>query len=776
MSTKSLYFFFLFGLIFQAKSFAQTSCDFSIKGTLIDGETNEPFEGVSVYVKELEKGALTDSKGKFEIKNICQGEIHVVYSYLGYKTYIAHYKVDETVFDKVILHTDTCLLESVTVFGKKPEELATFTKASLSGKDLDRTRGLSLGETLKEIPGVTTFRTGSSISKPVIHGLHSNRIVILNAGLRQEGQQWGNEHAPEIDPFVSDKLTVVKGAAGVRYGSDAIAGVVIVEPRALPKEKGMTGEVNLTGMSNNRQGTTAALLEGKIGNRFPLTYRIQGTYKKAGNTRTPNYYQANTGFEEKNFSYALGYDKKWFSTEVFYSQFNSDLGIFSGAHIGSLSDLKNAINRSEPAVKSDFSYEIKRPFQHVEHELVRIKLSANFASLGKLGLQLGRQFNDRSEFDVLRSSVANAQKDIPQLQFKLTTHSADLVFDHRPLGNFSGTIGTSFMRQSNIWQGRFLIPSFISNGYGFFAIEKWSKNKIELEAGIRHDAKQLDVYLNESGTIAQIPYTFSNTTGTLGMVYKLKENLSWRTNIGSTWRPPTVNELYSRGLHHGAAAIENGDAQLKPEQAYKVISSIENKSSKLATEIAVYYNQINDFIYLKPDLELVQTIRGAFPSFTYTQVNARFCGADLMADYSLRKTISLIGKGSLVFAKNQTDNDFLIYTPPIRYSGTIRYSPLEGSFCQKHKPYTSFSAFRVEKQNRVPENGDYALPPNAYTLFDAEIGADFVFGKQKVNVSLQVNNIFNTVYRDYLNRFRYYTDEMGRNISLRIKVPFVILK
>ena len=732
------------------------------------------FEGVSVYVKELGKGALTDSKGRFEIRNVCQGEIHVVYSYLGYKTYIAHYELTKTIYDKVILHTDTCLLESVTVFGKKPEELATFTKASLSGKDLDRTRGLSLGETLKEIPGVTTFRTGSSISKPVIHGLHSNRIVILNAGLRQEGQQWGNEHAPEIDPFVSDKLTVVKGAAGVRYGSDAIAGVVIVEPRTLPKEKGMVGEVNLAGMSNNRQGTTAALLEGKLGNRFPLTYRLQGTYKKAGNTRTPNYYQANTGFEEKNFSYALGYEKKWFSSEVFYSQFNTSLGIFSGSHIGSLDDLKNAINRSEPAVKSDFSYEINRPFQHVEHELVRVKLSATTTRLGKLGLQLGRQFNDRSEYDVLRSSVANAQKDIPQLQFKLTTHSADLVFDHRPLGNFSGTIGTSFMRQSNIWQGRFLIPNFISNGYGFFAIEKWSKNKIELEAGVRHDLKQLDVYLNEKGTVVQIPYTFSNTTGTVGFVYKLKDHLSWRTNIGSSWRPPTVNELYSKGLHHGAAAIENGNTQLKPEQAYKAISSIESKSNKLATEIAVYYNQINDFIYLKPDLQFVQTIRGAFPSFTYTQINARFCGADLMADYSFTKTISIIGKGSLVFAKNQTDNDFLIYTPPIRYSGTIRYSPITGRFCQKHKPYASVSAFRVEKQNRVPENGDYALPPNAYTLFDTEIGADFVFGKHKVNVSLQANNIFNTVYRDYLNRFRYYTDEMGRNFSLRIKVPFVI--
>ncbi len=772
---KFCFLFFLFNLILvPGVLFAQPdSCNAVLKGNVLDGETGKPFQYASVFIKEFQKGASTDSNGFFQINNLCQGKVTVVYSALGYKSFTTSYKLNSDIrIDQIILHTDTCQLESVTVYGKKAEEIGSFTRASLTGKELDRTRGLSLGDALKELPGVTTLKTGNSISKPVIHGLHSNRVLVLNAGLRQEGQQWGNEHAPEIDPFVSDKMTVVKGAAGVRYGSDAIAGVVIVEPRNLPLKTGINGEMNLVGMSNNRQGTVSGLLEGKFGKWLPLMWRLQGTMSKAGNVKAPHYYQANTGFEEKNFSYAVGYNRKWFSGEIFYSQFNTTLGIFSGSHIGSVSDLQNAIEKSEPAVKSGFSYEINRPFQHVEHELVRAKFSAYLAKIGSLNLLLGRQFNNRSEFDVLRNSIANESKEIPQLQLKLTTHSADLVLEHKPFKNISGSIGTVYMQQANIWQGRFLIPNFKSQSFGGFIIEKWGLGKTDLEAGLRYDKKFLDIYLNDNGIVKLLPYSFSNFSGTVGAIYKISKALNWRTNAGTTWRPPNVNELFSKGLHHGAAAIEIGDPTLKPEQAFKLVTSLEAKSEKLNLESSLFYSQIQNFIYLKPDLELVQTIRGAFPSFTYTQIDARFYGSDLFASYEMSKSINLIVKGSLVLAENITEKGYLINIPPIRYSPAIVYRPR--FIKEAYNSYLRFTLNRTENQWRVPENSDYANPPAAYTLFDAEAGTDLLFGKQKVSIIFQVNNLFDVAYRDYMNRFRYFTDEMGRNFTLRIKVPVSI--
>ena len=765
------YIVLLFLLSFLGAT-AQPICHLKIKGIVLDGETNQPFEGVSVFLKEFNVGTVSDAKGRFELSKLCEGEHEVVYSFLGYKTYVAKYKLtEETVYDRVLLHTDTCVLESVTIYGIKAENQATYTTAVLDGKSLEKTRGLSLADALKELPGVEVYRTGTSIAKPVIHGMYGNRVLMLNAGLRQEGQQWGNEHAPEIDPFVSDKLAVIKGASVVRYGSDAIAGVVVVEPRKMPLERGVFGEMNLVGMGNNRQGTASAILEGKLGEKIPLQWRFQGTYKKAGNAKTPQYYLANTGFEEKNFSYSLAYNKKWFESNLFYSQFNTTLGIFSGAHIGSLADLQTAINRTRPAVTSHFSYDIQRPFQHVEHELVRLKLAAKIYALGKVGLQLGRQFNDRSEFDLLRSSQANLRKDNPQLQFKLTTHSVDAYFEHKPVAKLNGSFGVAYIRQSNVWQGRFLIPNFISNAYGIFATEKWVHRKFEAELGIRYDQKNIDVYTNGNGLVQKTPHFFSQTVATIALAYMLRENLTLRADFGTTWRPPTVNELYSKGLHHGAAAIENGNPTIRPEKAYKAVVSLENRGEKYKSSLVFYYNHIQDYIYLKPDLLLVQTTRGAFPSFTYSQINARFFGTDAMTDFQLTKAFQLIWKGAVVLARNETENQYVPFVPPFRYSGTLRYSPHFNQFLKKHQAYVGVSCARVEKQHRVPENADYMPPPPAYTLFGAEMGADIVFGKYTVVCSLEINNLFDVSYRDYMNRFRYFNDEMGRNVVFRMKMP-----
>jgi iron complex outermembrane receptor protein len=180
----------------------------------------------------------------------------------------------------------------------------------LKGKELAATRGLSLGESLQRITGVTVLQTGNNIYKPVIQGLHSSRVLILNNGIRQEGQQWGSEHAPEIDPYVANRLTVIKGAASVRYGGDAIGGVVLVEPRLLQYKKAVQGEVNLAAFSNNRQGVLSALFEGGFDQKEETSWRIQGTIKRGGNAKTADYWLKNSGVEEMNMSAAAGWRKK----------------------------------------------------------------------------------------------------------------------------------------------------------------------------------------------------------------------------------------------------------------------------------------------------------------------------------------------------------------------------------------------------------------------------------------------------------------------------------
>ncbi len=775
-------------LVIELKAQTTKNCTFSIKGYVINGENNQPLEGVSVASPELNTGTLTDINGYFEI-NLCEGNDTLVYQYIGYKTFTRVYYTKSNIEDRILLHTDTCDLPSVTIYGLRDNELATVTKNSLEGKALDRTRGLTLGDALKEIPGVAVFQTGPSIVKPVIHGMHSNRIVILNGGLRQESQQWGSEHAPEIDPYVSDQITVIKGAAGIRYGSDALGGVVIVEPRRLRTKPGIGAEINLAGFSNNRQGTTSGLIEGNFKKIPALSWRLQGTFRQAGNSKAPRYYMANTGYKEINFSYSIGYNTEKYGVEIFYSQFNTDLGIFPDSHNGSLAEFLNALHASEPKTKAGFTYDIKRPSQHVEHELFRAKAYLKLNNLGKLNLILGRQFNDRSEYDLHKPyNDALAALDGPQLRLKLTTYTADLILDHR-IKSISGQWGVNGMKQTNTWEGRDFIPFFGSNSIGAFVIERWRKNKIELEGGLRYDFKSLEAYVNRNNIVETIPYQFNNVSGAIGLNIFINEHTTVRNNIGSNWRPPSVNELFSKGLHHGAAAFEFGDRNLKPERAYKVISTLEHKSKKLAFEVSAYYQLIEGYIYLKPDSQLMPSSRGTFPSFHFTQTNASFWGLDLMADYSFTKEISAIVKGSVVNAWNMTTHDYLINIPPYRADLTLKYEPQWNDFLKKNSIYGSIGALFVARQAQIPRDsdapmdasgfrlvhGDFALPPSDYYLVNVETGADIVIGKQKISVSLEVKNLFNRSYRDYMNRFRFYTDEPGRNIMLRIKIPIEII-
>jgi iron complex outermembrane receptor protein len=263
-------------------------------------------------------------------------------------------------------------LDNVNIISERTNIQTSMSKIELKEADLEKTRGLSLADALKEIPGVTTLNTGPTISKPIIQGMHSSRILIINNGIRQEGQQWGTEHAPEIDAFIANKLTVIKGAGSIKYGSDAIGGVILVEPKQLLDTAGITGEINVVGITNGQQAITSGILEGML-KKIPLQWRVQGTLKRSGDLKAPNYYLSNTGFYERNFSWALAYKHKRLNVELFYSQFNTDIGILRAAHIGNLTDLANAFTSSVPAYTSNFTYKINRPKQEVLHELFKVK-------------------------------------------------------------------------------------------------------------------------------------------------------------------------------------------------------------------------------------------------------------------------------------------------------------------------------------------------------------------------------------------------------------------
>lgn len=753
---------------------AQDTCSYQLSGYVIDDHDRSPLPNSKVYIKELKRGVFTDSLGYFVFPSLCAGTYDFYCKHIGCDAVSETITIEGNAVHNFYPehHVD---FDAVDVIAKKAVQEISLGTRELSERDKNETKGRSLGDGLTRINGVRKLSTGNNISKPVIHGLHSNRILILNNGIRQEGQQWGNEHAPEIDPFIADELAVVKGASGVRYGPDAIGGVVLVNPKELRKTPGIGGELNLVGLSNGLQGNASATLDGNS-NKYPaLRWRLQGTIKQGGNVNSPDYYLKNTGSKEYNFSAAAGYSKSKYGVDFFYSQFNTDIGIFSASHFGNLTDLQQAFESEVPLESADFTYEIDRPRQHIEHELFKTKGYLVTGKKGKLFLTYARQYNKRLEYDKhapLNDSLANLN--LPALQFELTTHTGELVWEHIRMNSFKGSIGVNGIYQENTYEGRFFIPNFRKIGAGIFWIENWKPktSKLEIESGIRFDNIYQRAYFWKDEKINSPAQNYMNMSGILGAIYKVNKQLTLRSNVGTAWRPPNINELYSNGLHHGAASIEIGDSTLKTEKAINLSASVEYTGKRLSVVMDAYYNVINDFIYLKPTLVPTLTIKGAFPTFVHDQVNAHLRGLDLTASYSLTEELKLISKASILRAFNQTTREHLVMMPADQFENSLEYNFKDGQ--KRTNTYVSISVQSVLKQTRVPDNSDYADPPEGYTLLNFAAGMDVRLKENSISFGISANNILNARYRDYMNRFRYFADEMGRNISVRVTVPFTL--
>jgi iron complex outermembrane recepter protein len=761
----------LLATLMAGTSFSQV-CNLQLSGHVEDADTKDKLQTATVSLKETGQTIVTDAKGDFAFTGLCAGSYTVLISHVDCEPVERKITLSKNGHIDVLMPHARKTLGELTVEAQRGIANTGFKK-ELSGKALSESRGLSLAEALSKINGVTILQTGSTIAKPVIHGLHGNRILTINNGVRQEGQQWGNEHAPEIDPFIADKLVVIKGVDELRYGSDAIGGVILVEPKALRNQPGMGGEVNLAYFTNNQQYVASGVFEHQLKKQPAFKYRLQGTFKKGANATTPDYRLNNTASEEKNFSVTAAWKKNKFSTELFYSHFATKLGIFTGSHIGNLTDLKNAIASEKPSdvFLGQQSYSIQRPSQDITHHLVKSK-SLLYKNGHKFTLLLAGQFNQRREFDIVRNT-ANTK---PQMDLSIYTFSEDLSWEHPKKNNFNGAVGISAVQQQNSYAGRYFIPNYEANTFGGYFIEKWSKHRWEIQGGLRYDNKTINTTrLKFNGAIINYDFNFSTLAASLNTIYKPNEHWRLNASVSLAGRAPYVNELLSDGIHHGTATYEKGDIGLKTEQSVNLSAglSYQHPSDKVGFELLLYNNSINGFIYQQPmPNNPVLTIAGAFPLLQYQQTDAVLRGSDLSLFYKPSPALEWTGKASVLYARNRTANDWLILMPANRFSNELTYNFKAGK--KISMAYLSAEWMHVAQQNRVPsdKNGaqDYKAAPAAYDLINLNASATVPVYNKLVTFSLGVRNLLDAAYRDYMNSQRYFTDEMGRNISLRVKL------
>jgi len=744
----------------------------SVNGEVRDAGDNRPLPGATVAVSGTDRGAATDADGHFHLELSGPGAYVLTIRHIGYR------QEERTVFlEPDTTRTLTVALQPLTlslaelVVEETLNPLGADRRAvgRIDGADLDRTRGQTLGETVSQLPGVTTLRTGPSIQKPVVRGLHSDRIVVLSHGIRQEGQQWGGEHAPAIDPFAPAEIQVVKGAAGVEYGPGAIGGVVRLEPEPLPTAAGVGGEVMINGFTNNRQGAGSVRLDGSLGGAPGLGWRVQGSLRRAGDAHTPTGVIGNSAFAERSLAATVGYRTDRAGVHVHASRFDTDLGIFTGAHSATLEDFERATDR---AAAYDFSYGIDPPKQSVVHSLLAVDGHLDLASGDRLTARYGLQQNVRREFDA-HCRFCEDPGAQPAFDLTLVTHTLDLALRTRPFGDAFAVVGLSGKNQANTnGEAGMLIPNFRALTGGGFVRAAWLRGDWTLEAGSRLDVRHLRAFPRERGAggFRREVTQSLGISSVLGATWQFADRWSLSTNASTAWRPASVNELYSSGVHHGTAQFERGDPTLSGERMLGTDATLRHWSPRVRSEVSVYSNWGRNFISLPPTRETVVTIRGVFPEFITTQTGARLYGVDGMLEADWSRTITTGATWSAVRGTDTTNDQPLFGIPSDRLAVYSTFSLPSRSFLQKSD--LRLETTLVRKQTRMPEGIDFASAPEGYAVFGASIGADLPIETLPIRWRISVENLFNTAYRDILSRYRYFVDEPGRTVVLRISVPF----
>ncbi|HKL02900.1 MAG TPA: TonB-dependent receptor, partial [Cryomorphaceae bacterium] len=439
----------LFLMLSAMRGMAQSTCDFKLSGTVIDADNGKGLAYANVFLEELGRGVATDSLGNFVISDLCEGVYNAKISHIGCNPLKLKISVPDDDPLMVEMTHDDHVLDAFEVVDERhhSEHLSHMVAKSA---EIQSRSGLQMAEQAALIPGVSTLNTGNNISKPVFRGLHSNRLIVLNNGIRQEGQYWGSEHSPEIDAYIASEYEVVEGADALRYASDGIAGILLVHPPDVFTHDSLRGSLQSSLSTNGRGGSVSGELSGKVLKNLPLYFRVQGTAKKLGWIKTSDAYLRNTGVEELNGSYALGWKGNKWRAEVFYSNFNQRIGLYRYSHLGNLSDLAEVLNGRPQPDTLDFSYDIERPFQEISHELFKAKLEVDLPGNEQVGFVYARQYNGRSEYDI--HAGFNTPVSVPQLDYGLTTHLGEATWKHR-IGGLEGTFGASGILRRNNFRG-----------------------------------------------------------------------------------------------------------------------------------------------------------------------------------------------------------------------------------------------------------------------------------------------------------------------------------
>ncbi len=768
----------------------------TLTGKVTDASTGLPVGGASIFFPDLRLGTSSDSNGVYKIQNIPAGKFLVEVSSIGYSSVIETIDLNGNVQKSFSLVSSFIENQTVTVTGVSS---ATSTKRTSIPVNIVRKENLfnnvstNLIDNIAKTPGVSQVSTGPGISKPFIRGLGYNRVVIVNDGIRQEGQQWGDEHGIEIDELNASRVEILKGPASLMYGSDALAGVINIISIQPAPEGTIKGNILGAYQTNNRQRSIHADIGG---NKNGFIWGFYGSYKAAADYKNKyDGYVFNSKFNEKDFGVYIGLNKNWGYSHLYVSKFDQVPGLVEGDRddaTGKFLKLvdNGGVEAEEIATDADFkSIHPFIPRQRIQHFKVAADNSFNIGK-ARLTMVLGYQQNQRQEFG---NVLDPGEK---ELFFDLGTFNYNLQYHFAEKKNWKTSIGINGMQQTNTNKGaEALIPEYSLFDIGGFVYTRKTINKLTLSGGIRFDNRSIDSKELMDGAdikFAAFNKNFSNVSGSAGLAYDAGKIVTLKFNIARGFRAPNITELSANGVHEGTFNYIYGDINLKSETSLQVDGGMVINSDHLSFEVNVFNNSINDFIFLHKLASVnggdsVVNLNGDdFKAFTYGQDNARLYGAEFNLDIHphpldwlhIENTFSWV-RGMLNHEIDGSKN--IPFIPATRLINEVKID-----FAKKGK-YLRNGFFKIELDNTFAQNNPFTgfnteTATKGYSLLNAGIGADLVHkGKTAFSLFFAANNIGDVAYQNHLSRLKNAPENlvtgrtgvfnMGSNFSIKLNIP-----
>lgn len=750
-------YFFLSSFSFLWAQYAQ----FKIEDAL----TNKEVLGAVVYVNNEKITADASLKYSYlaKEKNV------LVIKHKNYKTFRQSYKGE--IPEKIWIEPKVYALSGVEVISSSHKKSFSKVSEQVDAREIQRSAGRDLANTLSQISGVVAMKSGATISKPAIHGMSGQRILTLNAGINVESQQWGDEHGIEVDPILADEIEIVKGAAGLRYGMGGLSGVILVKPKSVfSYDRPISAEALLGYETNSKKYITAL----KVGGEFHssgVSWQLQGSYANAGDYRTADYVVNNSGNRNKNFLAEVGWRNKQTTISLYANALQQDIATFYGVRVGNEEDLRAVITYGRPLLFSPWSRKIEAPKQEVFHQLYKAEVTHQWNQLWKSSLTLSYQQNHRQEYEVRRMDYTK----IPALDLKLSAKTLDFStqYHHHPWKVIAGIYANYKNNYSIPGTGVVpVIPNFVNRGMAAYGITQYRTSSLKLEGGVRYEYQ----YLNALGKYVTTQeyggqHHFNALNIGVSGEYKINDNTTVTSDLGIAQRIPSVYELYSKGVSHGKPFYIEGNDKLKKEKSLKWITALSYKDNNWKAKASVYINPVQNYIYNKYSGENIQQWAGYFAVFDFTQSNVLLKGLDAEVSYTPISSLNIGLKYAGVIAKNTEDNNYLPQIPADRWMANFQWrlptiSPVMENTLNVNYTHTAKAKRYSPAYDVVP------LVPEGYHLFDARIESSIKIKRHTIDIYAGVENIFNALYKDYTDTFRYFTHLPGRNIYLKTIIKF----